>query len=101
MVGGTSVDFRSGIGYSFANSSQIRFDDVDQFLSRSGFLGRWVLVGIADVEPDVPVEYFRHQRIDGATARRDGMEDIRALRPLLDRALDGIDLPADSANAIE
>ena len=60
-----------------------------------------MVVGVHYVESDVPVQHLRHQGVECSAAGGNGVQDIGAVRFPLDGVLDGLDLPAQAADAIE
>ena len=84
-----------------ASSPQVSSQNVDQLLRGSGLFGCRIVVGIHDMESYVPVQDLRHQGIERAPACGNRVQDFRAVSLSLDRMLDGLNLPAYAADAIE
>jgi len=82
-------------------SSQIALDEVDELLGCLGLSGRGASVWIHYVEAHVALDDFGHEAIDGPTARRDRLQDRRALLLIDERLLDAVDLPSNTPNAID
>ena len=59
------------------------------------------MVGIHYVEPYVPVQNLRHERIERTPARGNRVQDFRAVSLAFDRMLNRLDLPANAADPIE
>ena len=49
---------------------------------------------------DVVVQHFNHEAVHGATSGGDELQDVGAGTLSIERALDGLDLPADPANPL-
>ena len=61
--------------------------------------GVGVLLGVNQVGANVILDHLRHQAGDAAANARDHMHDPFAVGFLVQRALDGLDLAADAADA--
>lgn len=76
-------------------------DDVDEFF---GGLGSRVVAGkrgIDEMFPNMILDHFRNEAVEGSAARRRLLQDTRAFLLFLDRALDGLDLAPDPLQPIE
>ena len=49
----------------------------------------------------MPIEHLRHQRIEGAPASGDGVQDVGTVGFALDGTFDGLNLAAEPADPIE
>ena len=56
---------------------------------------------IEHMEPDMPLDHFRHERIHCASARGNVVQDVRAFGFLVQRPFNGIHLAPDSPYAIQ
>jgi len=86
---------------SFASSSQVSFDDIDQLLSGPGLFRPGILVGVNNMEPDMAIEHLSHERVDRAPAGGNCVQNLRTIRSSFDCVLDRLNLAADPADAIE
>ena len=59
------------------------------------------MVGIDHMKPDVSLDHLGHQPFDGPPAGGNRVQNARAVGPLLQRSLDGIDLTLDAANPVQ
>ena len=57
------------------------------------------LIGGKEVQTNVVFEHFGHETVDAATDIRQEHENVRAIIACGERALDGVDLPANTFNA--
>jgi hypothetical protein len=80
---------------------QVRSQDVDQFLGGPRLFRSGILIRVHYVEPDMPVKDLRHQGVDRSSARGDRVEYVRAIRFALDRGFYGLNLAANSTDAIQ
>jgi len=79
----------------------VHLDDVDQLLGGHGALRGGVMVGIDDVKADVTFDDLRHQGVNGSAASCDRVQDLRAFGALRERLFNGVDLPANPADAVQ
>lgn len=59
------------------------------------------MIGIDHVKSDMTLHDLGHQPVYRAPARRDRVQDVRALGAFLQGSFDGVNLPLDAANPVE
>lgn len=74
---------------------------LDQFFCSVGSFGAGMQCGIDQMYADVIFDHFAHKAVDRASDPRDELKDIGAADFLLQRSLDGLDLPANAPHAVE
>jgi hypothetical protein len=80
---------------------QIGFGDADYFFNGIALMGLVVLSALDQMETYVSLEDFRHQAVNGASARGDLLKDFGTFILLLKQPFDGFNLAAESADAIQ
>ena len=80
---------------------EVAVHQVDEFFRGFRLLGGLLLAGIDNVIAHVTLQNFGHQTINGPAARRDGLQDFRALFIRLQSLFNACKLPLDSPDALE
>jgi hypothetical protein len=81
--------------------SQVGMNDLDQLLGPLGAVAVGIACRVGDMEPDVVLHDLRHEAVHGAACGRYEMHDLGATSFTLERALDRLDLAADTPDAIQ
>ena len=82
-----------------ARSFQIGLHDVDQFLGSDKLRGIFAFILVQNVKPDVPLDQLRHKTVERSATGGYELQQIAAFLFFFQCPFDGLDLPADAANA--
>ena len=85
----------------FRFSFQVFLQNIKQLLGRLGLLGVWLASGINHMKADVPVEDFVDKSVHRASTSDQEVKDRGAVRFVLKRAFNGVDLSSQSAKSIQ
>src|ERR1700683_79338 len=80
---------------------EVTLHDIDQLLGGDALVGIGCRIRSNDVEADMVLEDFGHERVDSSAARGEDMEGALALRVRLDRLVGGRDLALDPPDTVQ
>src|SRR5712692_2049984 len=81
-------------------SPQVGPNHLDQLLADLRRVRRSMLAAVDHVEPDVFLEHFCEQTVDGAATRRDALQNAAAVKLFVQCTLDCLDLSANPPNPV-
>ena len=95
-----AIMVRSRCSWSRA-SPDVGLQDAYEFSRALCPTGRRLLVGIDDVRAHVPLEELDEQTAHATAAGDQLLEDLRTVSRVIDALLDGVELPANPAYAVQ